>query len=326
MGLESHVLAGLHRMMMTIRVCEESFVPLILDGTIRCPVHLCTGQEAIATGVCAALTESDYIFGTHRSHGHFLAKGGSLKELVAEVYCRESGCSAGRGGSMHVVAPDKGMLGSAPIVGGTISLALGAALAAQIRGDGRTVVAFFGDGATGEGVLYEAMNFAALRRLPLIFACENNLYSTHMPIREIRVDVEISAIAKPFGIPAYRVDGNDLLLVHDAAAAAVAACQAGRGPAFLEFLTYRLRGHVGPSDNIQGTQADIRSLLEIEQWRTRDPIGRFERYLLSNHHITEHDLAGIRDEVTREVEEAHAFARDSARPETRDLAKYVFSH
>src|SRR5436305_14902745 len=153
------LLLRLYRTMVTIRLAEESLVPVILDGTVQCPVHLYSGQEAVATGVCGALEDFDYVFGSHRSHGHYLAKGGNLRELIAEVYCRETGCSRGRGGSMHLIDVDRGMLGSAPIVAGTISLAVGAALAASIRNDRRVVVTFFGDGATGEGSLYEAMNF-----------------------------------------------------------------------------------------------------------------------------------------------------------------------
>ncbi len=168
-------LLDLYRQMVRIRVCEESFVEPILRKEILCPVHLYSGEEAIAVGVCAALKKEDYVFGTHRSHGHYLAKGGSLKELVAEVYCKETGCAKGRGGSMHILAPEVGMMGAAPIVAGTISLAMGAALAASIRHEERIAVSFFGDGAAGEGVLCEAINFAALHCLPLLLVCENNL-------------------------------------------------------------------------------------------------------------------------------------------------------
>jgi pyruvate dehydrogenase E1 component alpha subunit len=310
--------------MVTIRVCEEAFVPAILDGTIRCPVHLYTGQEAIAAGVCEALAGTDYVFGTHRSHGHYLAKGGSLRALVAEVYCRETGCSRGRGGSMHLVDPENGFLGAAPIVAGTIPLALGAALAAATRRDGRVAVSFFGDGATGEGVLYEAMNFAALRHLPLIFACENNFYSTHMPIREIRVSEAIRDIAQPFGIAAESVDGNDVRAVHDAACRAVEKCRAGAGPMFLEFLTYRMRGHVGPNDNIQGTQTDIRPPAEVARWRAKDPIARLERELIAEGQASEDALRAIRAQVQRDVDEAYALAVASARPAEQDVARYVF--
>ena len=280
MGDSVDVLMNLYRTMLRIRLCEESFVDPILSKEIRCPVHLCTGQEAVAAGICTALEKEDYIFGNHRSHGHFLAKGGKMRDLVAEVYCRETGCSRGRGGSMHLIDPSVGMMGSAPIVAGTIPLALGAALAANIRKDGRVAVSFFGDGATGEGVLCESLNFAALKKLPILFVCENNFYSTHLPISEIRVSQKIYELGIPFGELSHRIDGNDVLEVHDAARKAVDLCRRGKGPVFLECLTYRMHGHVGPNDNIQGVQTDIRPPEEIEKWRRKDPIKRLERYLL----------------------------------------------
>ena len=325
MTFDREQLLDLYRGLVTIRLAEESFVPVILDGTVRCPVHLYSGEEAVAVGLCKALDVTDYVFGSHRSHGHYLAKGGTVNELVAEVYCREGGCARGRGGSMHLIDTAKGMLGAAPIVAGTISLALGAALAAQIRGDGRVAVSFFGDGATGEGVLAEAMNFAALRKLPMIFACENNLYSTHMPIGEIRVPNPIVELAAPFGMRAHTLDGNDVLAIYETSIDAVAACRRGEGPVFMEFLTYRMRGHVGPNDNIQGSLTDIRPADEIEYWRGRDPIERLAAAALKTTRVTEADLADIRRDVGAEVEEAHLFAAASPRPAESEIEKYVFS-
>jgi TPP-dependent pyruvate/acetoin dehydrogenase alpha subunit len=234
MGHSREFLIGLYRMMVRIRLCEEALVEPILRKEVRCPCHLYSGQEAVAAGICAALEGRDFIFGTHRSHGHFLAKGGSMNALIAEIYGRETGCSRGRGGSMHLVAPEIGMLGSAPIVAGTIPLALGAALASAIRGDGRVTVSFFGDGAAGEGVLYESLNFAALRKLPILFVCENNGYSTHLPIGKCRVENPIYRIAEPFLISARQVDGMDVLEVYEAGRDAVESCRGGGGPVFLE--------------------------------------------------------------------------------------------
>jgi len=318
------LLVQMYRTMVRIRACDESFVNPILNGEIRCPVHLYTGQEAIATGVCAALSDGDYVFGTHRSHGHYLGKGGDLRDLVSEIYCRETGCSRGRGGSMHITAPESGMMGSAPIVGGTISLAVGAALASKIRKEGRVTVGFFGDGAACEGVLYESLNFAALHKLPILFACENNFYSTHMPIRECRPENNIFKIAKPFCIESYRVDGNDVLKVYDMSKKAVNQCRRNRGPVFIEFMTYRLRGHVGPDDNIQGTHTDIRPKQEIERWRKKDPIRRFEAFLIKNRILEKRGLEEIKQEVEKEVEDAHIFARKSPYPNPNELTKYVF--
>jgi len=272
-------LISLYKTMLKIRLCEESLIEPILKGKIQTPCHLYTGEEAIAAGVCAALDKNDYIFGNHRSHGHYIAKGGDLKQLIAEIYCKETGCSRGRGGSMHVVAPEVGFLGAAPIVAGTISLAVGAALASKIRGDKRVAVTFFGDGATGEGVFYESLNFAALKKLPIIFACENNFYSTHMPLRECRSKDNIYESGIPFGVPGYKIDGNNVLEVYEATKKTVEMCRKGKGPVLLEFVTYRLRGHVGPDDNIQGLHTDIRPKEEVEKWKKKDPLEIFKSSL-----------------------------------------------
>jgi TPP-dependent pyruvate/acetoin dehydrogenase alpha subunit len=311
--------------MLRIRLCEERFVEPILKGEIKCPVHLCSGEEAIAAGVCKALEKTDYVFGNHRSHGHYLAKGGSLKGMVAEVFCRETGCSRGRGGSMHLIDPAVGMLGSAPIVAGTISLALGAALASSIRGDRRVTVSFFGDGATGEGVLCESLNFAALKKLPIIFVCENNLYSTHLPIDEIRVNRQIYQLGKPFGEKCYRVDGNDAIEVHEQARLAVELCRNGEGPVFLECLTYRQRGHVGPDDCVQGSHIDIRPPEEVARWLKKDPIKKMEKYLLNEAVVMYDELDHIRTAVASEVDEAFAFALASPFPNKQGGSSYVFA-
>lgn len=326
MGYSTEVLQGLYRSMLRIRLAEEGFVEPILNGTIKCPVHLCSGEEAIAAGVCAALEQTDYIFGNHRSHGHYLAKGGDLKAMVAEVFCRETGCSHGRGGSMHLIDPAVGVLGSAPIVAGTISLALGAALAASIRNDGRVAVSFFGDGATGEGVLCESLNFAALKKLPIIFVCENNLYSTHLPIDEIRVNRQIYQLGKPFGEKCYRVDGNDVLKVHEQAQKAVELCRSGEGPVLLECMTYRQRGHVGPDDNVQGTHTDIRPPKELARWMKKDPIRRLERQLVKEFGVDAKEIASVRQSVEREVAEAFEFALGSSFPDQLEVSRYVFAH
>jgi pyruvate dehydrogenase E1 component alpha subunit len=318
------MLVDLLTMMIRIRFCEESLVPAILEGEIRTPCHLYSGEEAIATGVCACLQQSDYIFGTHRSHGHFLAKGGSMNSLVAEILGRKEGCSLGRGGSMHVIDPDLGISGGAPIVAGTVPLAVGAALASKIRKDKRVTVAFFGDGATGEGVLYESLNFAGLKKLPLVFVCENNFYSTHMPIRECRPDIPIFEIAKPFGITSSSVDGNNILEVYEAANEAVGLCRGEKGPVFMECLTYRLRGHVGPDDNIQGSHTDIRPKEELEKWKMKDPIVTFEKYLLKNRIMEKEEIEERKKQVEKEVEEALEFARKSPYPKESELSKYVF--
>ena len=225
---------------------------------------------------------------------------------------------------MHIIDPEKGMIGAAPIVAGTISLALGAALASRIRKEKRVSVSFFGDGAAGEGLLYESLNFAALKKLSILFVCENNFYSTHMPIRECRRGDEVCNIGKPFGILSLRVDGNDVLKVYEAAKEAVESCRKGNGPVFLECVTYRLRGHVGPDDNIQGAHTDIRSEEEVEMWRKKDPVTTFEKALLREGILRHEDTERIKREVEQEVKEAHRFAEESPHPKESELARYVF--
>jgi pyruvate dehydrogenase E1 component alpha subunit len=244
--------------------------------------------------------------------------------MIAEIYGKETGCSRGRGGSMHLIDPENGVLGIVPIVAGTISLALGAALASKIRKDSRVTVSFFGDGATGEGVLYESLNFAALKKLPIIFACENNLYSTHLPISEIRVNENISETAIPFGIKSLRVDGNNVLDVFEAGKNAVEQCRNGNGPVFIEFLTYRMRGHVGPDDNIQGSNTDIRPKNEIESWKEKDPIKMLEKVIYDRKLFDKNQISLLSEEIKNEVEDAMAFAVKSKYPDPADLLKYVY--
>ena len=316
----------LYKMMIRIRLFEESLVDPILKGELKTPCHLYSGEEAIAAGVCAALSKEDYAFGYHRSHGHYLAKGGDMKQLAAEIYGKKTGCSKGRGGSMHVISKEAGFLGSTPIVAGTIALATGAALASKIRGEQRIAVSFFGDGATGEGVLYESLNFAALKKLPILFVCENNFYSTHLPIREIRPNDNIVEIAKPFDILSFRVDGNDAVKIYETAKEAVEYMRLGKGPVFMEARTYRLRGHVGADDNIQGTHVDMRPKEEIEEWKARDPILLFEKRLESEFGQSKEKIASFRKAAQREIEDAHRFAKESPYPSKEELHDYVFAN
>ena len=311
-------------MMKRIRLCEESLIEPIINGEIQCPVHLYSGEEAVATGVCLALSKEDMVFGNHRSHGHFLAKGGSMAEMIAEIYGKESGCSRGRGGSMHLIDPENGVVGVTPIVAGSVSLATGSALASKIRKETKVSVAFFGDGASGEGGLFESLNFASLKKLPIIFICENNLYSTHLPVSQIRVGRKISEIARPFDIKSYTADGNDVLEVYRLAKRAVGLCRKGEGPVFIEFLTYRLRGHVGPSDTIRGNHHDIRPKEQIKEWKQRDPLLVFKRYLTENGYFNEAEINDIDKMCTKEVDDANLLAIEGNYPDKSELTKYVF--
>ena len=318
------LLLGLYRSMLRIRLSEESLVDPIIKKEVKCPVHLYSGEEAIAVGVSAHIKTGDSIFGTHRSHGHYLANGGSLNAMIAEIYGKSTGCSRGRGGSMHLCDPANGFWGAAPIVAGTISLALGAALGNSIKKNDNIAVCYFGDGASGEGVLYESLNFAAVKKLPILFVCENNLYSTHLSIDEIRPNDEIFRIPQPLDIMTERIDGNDVLTVYETAKRFIDKCRNGEGPAFLECMTYRLRGHVGPDDYIQGNRTDIRPEAEIAEWREKDPLQKMKVYLLEHNLMTLEELQIIEQQIKLEIEDAYDFTYKSSYPNISELSDYVF--
>jgi len=324
MNYSKQFLLGLYRMMLKIRLTEESLVEPIIKGEIKTPCHLYCGEEAIAAGVSANLKKTDVVFGNHRSHGHYLAKGGNLNEMISEIYGKETGCCHGRGGSMHLICPETGFMGSAPIVTGTVPLATGAALAMKIRNQKNLAVSFFGDGATGEGVLSESMNFASLYKLPIIYICENNFYATHLPLKAFRLMDNIGDLSKPFKIPSYRVNGNDVLAVYETTRKVVSEVRKEKGPAFIEFRTYRLRGHVGPNDNIQGKQTEIRPQAEIKKWQKKDPLTTYHRWLLKNKIADGAQLGRIEKQVSLEVKKAHKFSDHSPWPEPKNTTKYVF--
>lgn len=318
---DKNLLLKLFRVMLLIRCVEETLAKLLEEGEIRCPTHLYTGQEAIAAGVCGVLTDRDYIFGGHRSHGHYLAKGGDLRALLAEIFGKVSGCARGRGGSMHIVAPAVGILGTVPIVAATIPIAVGAAMAAKFRKQGQVSVAFFGDGATEEGHFHESLNLAAIQALPVLFVCENNLYSSHMHITERRPLDNIHKFAELYDMPGVTIDGNDVAAVYGATSAGVKRAQEGHGPSLIECRTYRWRGHVGPAMDMD---VGVKRSDELQEWLPRDPLIRTKQQLLELGY-EESKIAAMGKEVSVQVEEAVQFARESEYPDVSDLHAYVFS-
>ncbi|MEM4213801.1 MAG: thiamine pyrophosphate-dependent dehydrogenase E1 component subunit alpha [Candidatus Methanomethylicaceae archaeon] len=322
-GLPPELLKHLYETMLKIRVFEEKVADLLLKKEIICPTHLYIGQEAVATGVCATLRNDDYVFSTHRSHGHYIAKGGDMKKLMAELFCRETGISKGRGGSMHIASIEFGIMGSSAIVGGSIPLAVGAALGFKMQKKNSVAVVFFGEGAVCEGVFYEALNFASLKKLPVIFVCEKNHYSTHMPISKILADPSIYTKAKNFAMNGEVVDGNDVIKVFEAAKLAVDRARSGEGPSLLECLTYRWRGHVGPNYDLD---KGLRSPEELEYWMKKCPIMTLEKKVLSENILSNEELENIKIKVEKLVEESIKFARESPTPiPTEDeLIRYVF--
>ena len=320
-GVPSHILKSMYKTMLRIRIFEEGIIPL-LNSEIKCPVHLYIGQEAVAAGVCANLQKSDYVFSTHRSHGHYIAKGGDINALMAELYGKASGCSRGRGGSMHIASPKIGLPGSSAIVAGSIPLACGAALSSKLRESNSVAVSFFGDGATNEGIFYESLNFAALKKLPVIFVCENNLYATHMPISACLSDTNIHKKACVFGMPGRRVDGNDVVEVYLAVEEAVANSRSGGGPSLLECMTYRWHGHVGPSYDID---KKLRSQEELDFWMSRCPIKSLENILSENGFLSHSDISQIKVDIEREVQDAITSARKADYPDAKELLQHLFN-
>jgi len=317
------IVRGLYVRMLRIRLVEEKIAELYPEQQMRCPVHLSVGQEAVAVGVCAALEPEDYAISTHRSHAHYLAKGGNLKAMLGELYGRVTGCCHGKGGSMHLIDRSVGFLGAVPIVGSTIPIGVGAAFGTVLRKEHRVTIVFLGDGATEEGVFHEAVNFAVLKRLPVIFVCENNFFSVYSSLAVRQPPIrKIYELARGYGLDSHQGDGNDVEAVYGLAKAAVEKARRGDGPTFLEFKTYRWREHCGPYyDNHLG----YRSEREFEEWKARCPIARFKQQLLQRELITKQDLDGIEASLAAEVEEAVAFAKSSPFPEPQLLEEHLYA-
>jgi pyruvate dehydrogenase E1 component alpha subunit len=306
--------------MFEIRETEDAIARLLEEGEARGPCHLATGQEAIPVGVSRSLRPTDRVFGNHRSHGHYLSLGGSVFALLAEVMGRESGASRGRGGSMHVFAGDRGFLGAAPIVASTVPLAVGAGLAAKMDRRGDIGVCYFGDGACEEGVVHESLNLASNYRVPVLFVCENNLFSSHLDVGLRQSSDRMARLAEAHRVPAETIDGNDVVAVAEAAERMIARARAGGGPGFLEVVTYRWRGHVGPRDDIDvGLR---RSASELVAWKRRDPIRRLVDALIARGESAE-ALAKIADEAERRVADALEAARMEPRPSPATLLQDV---
>jgi len=313
-------LRSMYAMMLRIRLFEERVADLVEAGEIKTPCHLYIGQEAIAVGVCAALEPHDSVWGGHRSHGHYLAKGGDLRALMAEMYGKVTGCSRGRGGSMHLIAPSVGIFGTVPLVAATVPLAVGAGLASKLRGDHLVSVPFFGDGAVEEGHVHESLNLAAVYRLPVVFVCENNLYASHMHLLERRAQDNIFKIAEAHGLPGTVLDGNDLSAVHHAAVEAVARARAGGGPSLLECRTFRWRGHVGAAWDMD---VGVKRRDELQDWLPKDPVARTRATVLRAG-ASEDDLDRIGRDLRAEIDDAVEFARRSPYPAAAEMQAYVF--
>jgi pyruvate dehydrogenase E1 component alpha subunit len=314
----------LYRSMQLIRLTEEEIAARYSEQEMRCPTHLYIGQEAVAAGISAHLTPTDYIMSTHRSHGHYLAKGGDLKAFIAELYGRDTGCSRGKGGSMHLIDLKAGVLGATPIVGSTIPIATGAAFALKLQKRiGPVSVVYFGDAATEEGVFHEAVNFAVLKSLPVIFVCEHNFYSVYTRVDERQpASRQIYELATVNGVESHHGDGNNAVEVYEVMGRVIDRARQGVGPFLLQFETYRWREHCGPAfDNTLG----YREVSEFERYQQRDPVAQLRAEMLKEGHASAEELSAIDAEIKQDIDDAFEFAKNSAYPDRSLLYEHVYS-
>lgn len=297
--------------MLRIRRVEEAIADRYADQEMRCPTHLCIGQEAIAVGVCDVLARTDKVFSNHRAHGHYMAKGGDLNAMIAELYGRATGCCGGRGGSMHLIDLDAGFMGATPIVGGTVPIAVGSAWASSLNHRNDVTVVFFGDGCFEEGVVHESLNFSALHRLPIVFVCENNDFSVYTPLSLRQPQRPIHTVAAAHGLNAQTGDGNDVEGVRALAERAVLAARSGQGPQFLELSTFRWREHCGPNFD---HELNYRTSEVIETGLADCPIERYKAMLAAQGTDTALLMAKLEDQLRQEIEAAFAFSDQSANP------------
>lgn len=310
----------LYKSMLFIRVFEEAVGNSIEDGFINTPCHLCIGQEAISAGIAINLQKQDIIWGNHRSHGHYLAKGGNPSALMDEIFCKETGCSKGRGGSMHIIDKDAGILGTVPIVAGTIPLAVGSAIALKGKNQKNISVSFFGDGATEEGHVIESMNMANLYDLPVLFVIENNLYSSHMPMNLRRKQEDLQKIGEMLGIRTQRLDGNDVRLIQDESSKVIDEIRNQNKPQIIELMTYRWRGHVGPKWD---EDVGVKRKDELSEWLPKDPIKKEKKYLIDSG-VSLSELDKLKNELEEEVTKLVSDAKASFFPSPATILDHRF--
>jgi pyruvate dehydrogenase E1 component alpha subunit len=319
MEIQRELLLEMYRRMIRIREFELAAMDLFKRGQVKGTVHPYIGQEASGVGVCMALRQDDLIAGTHRSHGHNIAKGADTKKMMAEILGKETGYCKGRGGSMHIAAFETGSLGALAVVGSGIPLAVGAALAFKMRGEDRVTAPFTGEAGTNTGNWHECINMASIWDLPVVFVLENNQYGVSTYYRNIIKVDDLSLRATSYGIPGVRVDGFDVIAVYEAAVEAVARARRGEGPTLLVTESYRLEGHYAGEPEV------YRSRAEVEEYRKKDPIPRFRRYLVENGLADLTEVEGIEAEIKHELVEAVQFAKDSPAPDPATAMEYIYA-
>jgi TPP-dependent pyruvate/acetoin dehydrogenase alpha subunit len=319
--LEKEELIKLYEGMVKIRFFEEKLIELALKGVLPGNPHLCIGQEASIVGVCANLRKDDYVTGTHRGHGHNIAKGARLDRLMAEIFGKKTGYNKGKAGTMHASAFEEGVVGCFAIVGDGIPVAAGVGLAIKLRGKDQVVACFFGDGATNTASFHEGINLAAIWDLPVVFVCENNQYAITTRITTTTKIKKLSERALAYGIPGVTIDGNDVFAVYEAAKKAVERAREGKGPTLLECLTYRWRGS---SEGDPNRGLTYRSLQEVEEWMKKCPIKRFREKVIHEKTLTQEELDKIDKKVKEEVEEAVKFAYESPYPNPEEALEDLY--
>ena len=319
--LNKEKLIELYMNMVKIRKFEETAANLFAEGLIPGLVHLYIGEEAVAVGVCANLRKEDYIVSTHRGHGHCIAKGGDIKKMMAELLGKRTGYSKGHGGSMHMVVPEIGVMGSSGIVGAGIPIAAGLGLAIELKQTNQVAICFFGDGASNTGTFHEGINLAAVWKLPVIFVCENNLYAISVPIHRSTSVKNVADRAVAYGIPGVVVDGMDVTAVYKAVQRAVSRAREGKGPTLVECKTYRFRGHYEGDPKKGGT---YRSGDEMLEWEKKCPISNFKAKLIEKGILAEKEAEEIEQKCTKEIEEAVEFAKKSPYPLPDEVLENVF--
>ncbi|AUM95520.1 pyruvate dehydrogenase (acetyl-transferring) E1 component subunit alpha [Clostridium botulinum] len=317
--LNENSIVEMYKTMLKIRKFEQVAMNTFAEGKIPGFVHLYIGEEAVATGVCANLKDSDYITSTHRGHGHILAKGGDLKFMMAELFGKATGYCKGKGGSMHIADATKGILGANGIVGAGHNIAVGAGLSAQYRGTDQVCVCFFGDASTNQGTFHESLNMASVWKLPVVFVCENNLYGISMSQNRHQAIKDVADRGVAYNVPGIVVDGNDVFAVYEAAEEAIKRAREGKGPTLIECKTYRHRGH------FEGDPCVYKPTEEQEEWLAKDPIPRFEKYLVENEILTEERLKEVQDKVESQIDEAVDFANNSPYPELESVLEDVYT-
>ena len=322
MKLENTEMMDMYTTMLRIRLFEEKLLELIAAAKIGGFIHLYLGEEAIATGVCATLRDSDYVTSTHRGHGHMIAKGGRTDLMMAELFAKKTGYCKGKGGSMHIADLDLGILGANGIVGGGPPLATGAGLACQYRDTDNVSICFFGDGASNQGTTHEAMNMASIWKLPVVFVAENNGFAEFTAQSDHQAIRSITERAAGYDMPSASVDGNDVIAVYEAATEAVEQARSGKGPTLLEAVTFRIAGHY------VGDAEEYRDAEEVAAWKAddKDPISRFEKILMKKKVGEEQQFKDIRQTLINELADAVKFAEESPEPDIEDLLTDVYSN